>query len=145
VLQIYWRDPYHQQNKQLYLLVSSDGLRDPSKELTPQRFADLLKHNPELLTPQLSTLLAQYAHRRGSKDNLTAVIARIDPNPTRPVMIAVADGHGRQGADAADTVIASFRDFNAEVKKHGLDAAALMRPNTVQVTPTKSFHTLGRE
>lgn len=98
--------------REVYILVSSDGLYDGSR---PQDYLpplqDAIETGKEL---GLAKIFAEHAHRRGSRDNITALVFKVPEKMEAAIFLAVADGHG--GSAASEKVIESFAaDVKAKV------------------------------
>lgn len=92
-----------------YLAVTSDGVH---MELSPIYRANALEmylkgtENTLRTTPEF---FANLAISCGSGDNLSVAITEIEPNRTKNIVMAVFDGHGKEGYKVAEAVANAFR------------------------------------
>lgn len=90
--------------KEIFILVSSDGLYDRSTE---QDYIPTVKAAVEAgQEGDLAAFISARAHARGSSDNITALVYKVPQKINASLFLSVADGHG--GADTSETVRQSF-------------------------------------
>lgn len=83
---------YTDAGKEVYLLVSSDGLYE---EATPADYiAPFKKAIAEGREGRLAEVFAAHAHKTGSEDNITALVYKVPAKMEADIFLAVADGHG---------------------------------------------------
>lgn len=96
--------PYIAAGKEVFILVSSDGLYDRSTE---QDYIPTVKAAVEAgQEGDLAAFISARAHARGSSDNITALVYRVPGKLDGSLFLSVADGHG--GAGTSETVRQSF-------------------------------------
>lgn len=90
--------------REVYVLVSSDGLYDRSRPIDyVMPLQDAIDNGKE---DSLAEIFAAHAHKRGSRDNITALVYKVTKGTEGGLFLAIADGHG--GDRASQKVIETF-------------------------------------
>lgn len=97
---------YTDEGKEVYVLVSSDGLYDDAKPA--DYIAPLKKAIAEGKEDRLAEVFAAHAHKSGSEDNITALVYKVPAKMKSGLFLAIADGHG--GGQASRKVAKVFAD-----------------------------------
>ncbi|HYD18741.1 MAG TPA: PP2C family protein-serine/threonine phosphatase [Patescibacteria group bacterium] len=87
--------------KEVFVLLSSDGLYDGARHR--DYIAPLKEAMAAGQESRLAEIFTAFAYQKGSADNITALVHKIDPQQSGALFLALADGHG--GHAAADKVI----------------------------------------
>lgn len=96
--------PHIAAGKEVFILVSSDGLYDRSTE---QDYIPTVKAAVEAgQEGDLAAFISARAHARGSSDNITALVYKVPKKIDASLFLSVADGHG--GGATSETVKQSF-------------------------------------
>ena len=116
-------DTIHQDTKRSFIILACDGVRESIKTNVElhEFLHNALESAPSINTSELSHQLATAANERGSKDNISVIVAEIDPSKMKlgeTFVFNIFDGHGLQDKSGRLVAEALSEHFTSIIQAH---------------------------